>query len=59
MEEKKKKYKKGHHRSSYKKEALQAAKDLFYGPVVMNQIREAKNDEEIRVIMCNARKSKR
>lgn len=45
--------------TDYQKEALTAAKDLCYGYEVMEQIRAAKTDEEIRRIMVTARKNGR
>lgn len=40
----------------YKYMAMDAAKDLGYGPEVVSRIRAAKNDTEIERIMVTARK---
>lgn len=40
---------------NYKKQALQAAKDLGYSKTVQNEIREAKTEAEIERIMVTAR----
>lgn len=47
-----------HHKSDYQKEAAKAAKELLYGFKVISMIRNAKSDEEIRRIMCDARNGK-
>lgn len=39
----------------YRLQAIQAAKDLFYGDEVIHQIEDAKSEDEISVIMTNAR----
>lgn len=62
MEEiKKKGHRKGHYkkRTSYREDALAAAKDLLYGPEVICQIQHAKSDAEIERVMNTARKSSR
>lgn len=43
---------------TYKEFARQAAIELGYGKVIVKKIGEANNDEEIRKIMCKARKDK-
>lgn len=42
--------------TTYKTQAMKAAKDLHYGPDVIEQIENAKNDREITRIMKTARK---
>lgn len=42
--------------TTYKMQAMKAAKDLHYGPDVIKQIKNAKNDREITRIMKTARK---
>ena len=39
----------------YRKDALKAAKDLGYGEEVIQQIKNAKTDDEISRIMASAR----
>jgi len=39
----------------YRREALKAAKDLFYGQAIIAEIRKAKSDDEISRIMAKAR----
>lgn len=41
----------------YKKEAIKAAKELYYGEDVIEKIKEAKTENQIRNIMEEARKS--
>lgn len=41
---------------TYRREAIQAAKDLCYKEKVITDLYEAKNMNDISVIMCNARK---
>lgn len=57
MEEK---HRKGHYkkRTSYRDDALAAAKDLLYGPDIIDRIKYAKTDAEIERIMIEARKSR-
>lgn len=45
--------------SQYKKEALEAARDLRYSREVINKIREAKSDNEISRIMKSARERRK
>lgn len=40
---------------TYKKDAINAAKDLRYGKTVVNKIRAAKNEAEIQRIMITER----
>lgn len=44
--------------AQYKKEAKQAAVDFGYGEAVINAIRKAKSEAEIRRIMITARHNK-
>lgn len=47
---------KGHHKDSdYRKQAIKAAEDLYYGRDVIRKIRKAKTDNEISGIMTEAR----
>ena len=41
---------------TYRREAIQAAKDLCYKEKVITDLYEAKTIDDILVIMCNARK---
>ena len=41
---------------TYKRNAIQAAKDLFYGEKVIAQFKNAKTEAEISTIMCRARR---
>ena len=45
--------------SRYKKESLEAARDLCYGREIINKIREAKSDNEISRIMKSARERRK
>ena len=45
--------------NQYKKEALEAARDLCYGREIINKIREAKSDNEISRIMKSARERRK
>ena len=45
--------------NQYKKEALEAARDLCYSREVINKIREAKSDNEISRIMKSARERRK
>lgn len=45
--------------SSYKEEAIKAAKELMYGPEIIKKIYDAENDKEIERIMHDARESRR
>lgn len=46
----------GNELGTYRREAIQAAKDLCYKEKVITDLYEAKNMNDISVIMCNARK---
>lgn len=50
---------KAHYKELYKDQALKAAKELCYGYEVMDRIRAAKTDEEIRRIMETERHRKK
>lgn len=41
---------------TYKRNAIQAAKDLCYGEKVIAQLKNAKTESEISTIMCKARR---
>lgn len=43
---------------AYRTEAIEAAKDLCYGPKVIDMIKNARNDVEIANIMADARMGK-
>lgn len=45
--------------SKYRKSMMKAAKDLKYGPDVVEKIANAKTDTEITTIMTKARKSQK
>ena len=49
---------KGYIEQDYKNRALTAAKELGYGENVVNQIKEAKTNDEIILIMGKARRKK-
>ncbi len=59
--EEKKQHRAGHRTKgiSYKQTALNAAKDLCYGPEVMQAIIDAKTNTEIERIMINARRNQK
>lgn len=42
---------------AYKKEAIKAAKELYYGEDIIEKIKEAKTENQIRNIMKEARES--
>ena len=44
-------------RSTYKKDAIKAAEELDYGPVVIKKLKKAKNEFEIARILIDARRS--
>lgn len=50
-----KQYRKGHHKSIYRKESLEIAQQLCYSKKVIEMIEEAETDEEITNIMHDAR----
>lgn len=43
----------------YKKQAIQAAKDLHYGKAVVKKLESAKSDIEIERIMATARRNRK